>query len=53
MVDGVPWVVPPRWISPTGNPIRIRIADARAGVRRLGEQLRLPADGPDHPPPDG
>lgn len=41
MRGGVPWVIPPPWVTPDPKPVRNRVADARAHAERLGRQLRL------------
>jgi hypothetical protein len=41
MVDGVPHVIPPRWIDAEQRPIRNTWWDDQKAARTLGDQLRL------------
>jgi hypothetical protein len=52
MIDGIPWVIPPPWLTPDRQPIRSQVADARAHAEHLGHQLRLTINDPP-PAPDG
>ena len=46
MRDGIPWMIPPPWITPDRQPVRNRVADARTHAEHLGRQLRLAIDDP-------
>lgn len=46
MRDGIPWMIPPPWITPDRQPVRNRVADARTQTEHLGRQLRLATDDP-------
>ncbi len=63
IIDGVPWLIPPRWADPTRTPRRNSVPNAYQHARALSQQLRdtqltldldLPDGGaprdPDEPP---
>jgi 5-methylcytosine-specific restriction protein A len=40
MIDGLPWVIAPRWVDPTQTPRRNALPDAEHTARALGQRLR-------------
>ena len=40
MIDGLPWIVAPRWVDPGQIPRRNTLPDADHAARALGQQLR-------------
>lgn len=56
MIDGVPWVIPPAWLDPSGVPRRNTVAEAEHRARTLAQRLRNPQltlDLPDGQPHSG
>jgi Domain of unknown function (DUF222) len=50
IINGIPWVIPPRWVDPQQQPIRNTYPTATHHADHLGHQLRLWHDPPPHPP---
>ncbi len=40
MIDGVPWVIPPAWLDPSGVPRRNTVMAAEHEARQLAQRLR-------------
>lgn len=49
MRDGIPHVIPPRWVDPTQTPRRNSLFDDESNARHLGTQLRLAMGSRDTP----
>jgi hypothetical protein len=47
IINGLPWIIPPRWVTPDRRPVRNPVPDARAHAEHLARQLRLAI--PDQP----
>jgi hypothetical protein len=48
IINGIPWVIPPRWLDETQQPLRNTYPTATHHADHLGHQLRIW-----HDPPDG